>query len=98
MEDIVKYRVVDYKGSDGDWKNTDPKGHVTTDGSRMGQGDREPTPKEIENSPHINVGFWDRDGNIHYYWIEGPFNKDFWIDDAIVEIADEYSIVLGEEH
>lgn len=97
MENIVSYRVVDYKGSDGEWKNTDPKGSVTTDGSRMGQGDEPPTTQEIQESPYVNVGFWDSDGNIIYKWITGPFTDTFWIEDAIEEIADEYSISLGSE-
>ncbi len=94
----MEYRVVDYMDTRGVWRNTDPVGHVTTDGSRMGQGDKPPTTADIQASPHINVGFWDSDGNIIYKWIEGPFTDTFWIDDAIIEIADEYNITLGSEH
>jgi hypothetical protein len=96
VENIVSYRVVDYQSTDGDWRNTDPKGSVTTDGSRMGQGDSEPTVEDIESSPWINVGFEDADGDVHYKWIKGPFDEDFWVDEAIEQIVDEYGIVLGE--
>lgn len=100
--EIIDYRVIDYahlnpKTDELEWRNTDPKGAPTTDGARMGQGDDDPTTEDIENSPYINVGFKDADGDWHYYWISGPFDEEFWVDEAIVEIVDEYSIVLGEE-
>ena len=97
MEDIVDYRIVDYQSPDGTWRNTDPKNRVTTDGNRMGQGDPPPSVEDIEASTYVNVGFEDKDGNITYKWIEGPFDEDYWISDAIIEIADEYGIVLGEQ-
>lgn len=100
MDNIIDYRVVDYLHINDDdsqeWRNTDPKGSVTTDGSRLGQGDPEPTTQDIEDSPYVNIGFQDEDGNWHYYWINGPFDELFWIDDAIEQIVDEYGIVLGE--
>lgn len=97
MEDIVDYRVVDYQSTDGTWRNTDPKGQITTDNSRMGQGDPEPTVEDIEHTPWVNVGFEDKHGDTIYKWIQGPFDEDFWISDAIEQIADEYGIVLGEQ-
>lgn len=100
MENVVDYRVVDYRHTNKDgsteWRNTDPKGQVTTDGSRQGQGDPDPTTEDIENSPYVNVGFQDSDGDWHYKWINGPFSAEFWIDDAITEIISEYGIILGE--
>lgn len=100
MDGIVDYRIVDYLhiADDGteEWRNTDPEGKVTTDGSRFGQGDSDPSVEDIENSPYVNVGFKDVEGDWHYYWIDGPFDEDWWIDDAIEQIADEYGIVLGE--
>lgn len=96
MEDIVNYRVVDYQDTSGNWRNTDPIGKTTTDGSRTGQGDPEPTVEDIESSEWINVGFEDKNGDITYKWIKGPFDEDFWVSDAIIEIASEYGIVLGE--
>ena len=100
MDKIVEYRVVDYQhvNEDGSktWYNTDPKGQATTDGNRMGQGDPEPTTKDIEASDWVNVGFQDEHGDWRYYWIQGPLDEDFWIDDAIEQIVDEYGIVLGE--
>lgn len=97
MEDIISYRVVDYQSTDGEWRNTDPKGMITTDGSRYGQGDSEPTVEDIEHTPWVNVGFEDKHGDITYKWIQGPFDEDYWISDAILEIADEYGIALGEQ-
>lgn len=100
MENVENYRVVDYRHTNPNgstsWKNTDPEGFVTTDGSREGEGDPEPTTQDIEDSPYVNVGFQDADGEWHYYWIDGPFDEEFWIDDAIEQIVDEYGIVLGE--
>lgn len=89
------YRVVDYQDVNGVWRNTDPVGQVTTDGSRTGQGDPEPTTEDIEASPWINVGFEDDDGEIYYKWIQGPFDAEFWIDDAIEQIVGEYNIPYG---
>lgn len=89
------YRVVDYANTNGEWMNTDPVGKVTTDGSRMGQGDPPPTTEDIEASPWINVGFQDADGEWYYRWIQGPFDEEFWIDDAIEQLAHEYGISYG---
>lgn len=97
MENIVEYRIVDYEDLNGEWRNTDPKGQITTDGSRYGQGDPEPTTEQIENSSWVNVGFEDIHGDVTYKWIEGPFDEEFWVSDAIIEIAHEYGIVLGEQ-
>lgn len=100
MDNLEDYRVVDYRHTNEDgsteWRNTDPRGTVTTDGSREGQGDDPPTTQDIEESPYVNVGFKDSDGEWHYYWIDGPLDEEFWIDDAIEQIVDEYGIVLGE--
>ncbi len=104
MDDIVNYRVVDYQKvvevEEGKfekiWMNTDPEGELTTDGSREGQGDPDPTTEDIENSDWVNVGFQDKDGDWHYYWLKGPFDEEFWIDDSINEVINEYGIVLGE--
>lgn len=100
MEKIRDYRVVDYQhelpSGEKVWRNTDPKGQVTTDGSRMGQGDPPPTQKDIQISEWVNVGFTDEHGDTIYKWIKGPFDSEFWIDDAILQIVDEYGIVLGE--
>lgn len=104
MEDLIDYRIVDYqktiendKGeSEKVWMNTDPKGSVTTDGSRMGQGDPDPTTEDIENSDWVNVGFQDKEGEWHYYWLKGPFDEEFWISDSIEQVTGEYGIVLGE--
>lgn len=100
VENIVNYRVVDYEhvNEDGDkeWRNTDPEGELTTDGQREGEGDPEATTEDIENSDWVNIGFQDTDGNWHYYWIHGPFDEEFWLDDAIEQIISEYGIVLGE--
>lgn len=79
----MDFRVVDYLGSDGEWKNTD-------------KGAREPLEQEIEDSPYVNIGFKDADGNWHYRWIDGPFDEDFWLEDAIHEIASEYGFVVGQ--
>lgn len=97
MDDITGYRIVDYQDTSGEWRNTDPKGQVTTDGSRTGQGDPAPSTEDIEASDWVNVGFEDSSGDTHYKWIQGPFDEDFWITDAIAQIADEYGIVLGEQ-
>jgi hypothetical protein len=101
VTEFVGYRVVDYlhitPGGNKVWKNTDPKGQPTTDGTRMGQGNKEPNQQDIEDSPHVNLGFQDADGNWHYYWVDGPFDSEFWLDDAIIEIVAEYLIVMGEE-
>lgn len=100
MDDIVDYRIVDYQHVNDDdrleWRNTDPEGTVTTDGSREGQGHAEPTTEDIENSSWVNVGFQDSEGEWHYYWIEGPFDEEFWISDAIEQLVSSYGIVLGE--
>lgn len=100
MEDVTDYRIVDYEHVNEagvrEWRNTDPEGSITTDGSREGQGDPDPTTEDIENSDWVNVGFQDKDGEWYYYWIQGPFDEDFWIDDAIEQIVGEYGIVLGE--
>lgn len=100
MRDVYDYRVVDYLHITGDgreeWRNTDPPGQITTDGSRTGQGDPEPTTEDIENSPWVNVGFQDTDGDLHYYWLQGPFDEEWWLDDAIEQVVDQYGIVLGE--
>lgn len=100
MDDVVNYRVIDYEHVEDDgtkvWRNTDPVGHPTTDGSRMGQGDPDPTVSDIENSDWVNIGFQDKDGEWHYYWIQGPFDEEFWIEDSIEQIIGEYGIVLGE--
>lgn len=78
----MEYRVVDYLGHDGVWKNTD-------------QGDPEPLDSEIEGSPEVNLGFVDQDGNWHYRWVDGPFDEDFWLDDAAEQVADRYGYVIG---
>lgn len=100
MRDVVDYRIVDYEHivSDGHkvWRNTDPTDQITTDGSRYGGGDPDPTEQDIEDSEWVNVGFLDSDGEWHYYWIRGPFDEEFWIEDAIEQIIAEYGIVLGE--
>jgi hypothetical protein len=100
VKDVTDFRVVDYEHVNEagvrEWRNTDPVGTVTTDGSRDGQGDPDPTTEDIENSDWINVGFKDSDGEIHYYWMDGPFDDEFWIDDAIEQIASKYGIILGE--
>lgn len=100
MENIINYRVVDYEhvNDDGEkeWRNTDPEGELTTDGQREGEGDPDPTTEDIENSDWVNIGFQDSDGNWHYYWVHGPFDDEFWLDDVIEQIIDEYGIVLGE--
>lgn len=100
LENIEDYRVVDYRHTNEDgsteWRNTDPKGEVTTDGSREGEGDPPPIEQDIVESPFVNVGFQDKDGEWHYYWIDGPFDEEFWLDDAIEQIVHEYGIVLGE--
>lgn len=97
----MEYRVIDYlhitpTGREN-WKNTDPKGSVTTDGTRIGKGHKPPTQKDIEDSPYVNLGFRDDEGEWHYRWVDGPFDEEFWLDDAIGEIVAEYGIVLGEE-
>lgn len=100
MDNITGWRIVDYQHEleDGTkvWRNTDPKGKVTTDGTRMGQGDPKASQKDIEISDWVNVGFTDKHGDTYYKWIQGPFDSEFWIDDAIEQIVDEYGIVLGE--
>lgn len=104
MDDVASYRIIDYQkvvyddegNAEKVWMNTDPTGEKTTDGSREGQGDPDPTTEDIENSDWVNVGFKDFRGEWHYYWIQGPFDEDFWIDDAIGEVINEYGIVLGE--
>lgn len=78
----MEYRIVDYLGRDGEWKNTD-------------DGDLDPQQSDILRADQINVGFTDNDGEWHYRWIDGPFDEDFWIDDAIDEIADLYGIPVG---
>lgn len=95
VAEVEPYRVVDYQDVGGTWRNTDPEGRVTTDGSRMGQGDPEPTTADIEASDWVNIGFQDDDGEWHYYWIFGPFDEDFWLDDAIEQIVHEYGIAYG---
>lgn len=100
MDNLEDYRVVDYRhtNSDGstEWRNTDPKGVTTTDGNREGQGDAPPTTQDVIESPYVNVGFKDSDGIWHYYWIEEDFDEEFWLNDAIEQIADKYGIILGE--
>lgn len=78
----MNYYVVDYKDTNGDWRNTD-------------QGDPDPSSDDIMASPEINIGWEDEDKNWHYRWVDGPFDADFWLDDAIVEIADEYGISIA---
>lgn len=78
----MNYKVVDYQSGDGYWVNTD-------------QGGSTPTETDIEGSPWINIGWEDQDQNWHYRWVEGPFDSDFWLDDAITEIANEYGISIA---
>jgi hypothetical protein len=78
----VQYRVVDYQSADGEWINTD-------------EGGPEPTDIDIESTSWVNIGWKDTDDNWHYRWVEGPFDKDFWLNDAITEIADEYGITIA---
>lgn len=80
MDEPMEWRIVDYQGTDGQWYNTD-------------EGDDPPTDEDIENTPYVNVGWNDEDGNWHYRWVDGPFDQDdFWIDDAIYELSDAYGI------
>ena len=79
----MEYRVVDYQGADGSWYNVD-------------SGDPEPTRDDIEASDRLNLGFTDEDDNWHYRWVDGPFTvDDYWLDDVILEISDEYGIAIA---
>lgn len=102
MTEFNDYRVVDYlhitPGGNEVWKNTDPKGSTSTTGTHSGQGNKPPTQKDLEVSPYISIGFKDELGEWHYYWVDGPFDSNFWVDDAIIEIVSEYGIVMGEEY
>lgn len=81
MDEEYEYRVIDYMGEDGNWY------HVP-------DGDPEPTTEDLMETPEVCVGFLDADDNWHYRWIDGPFDDDYWIDDAIEETADYYGIDL----
>lgn len=78
----MEYRVVDYMDTNGEWRNTD-------------EGDPDPSEADILETPYVNIGFTDTDDNWHYRWVDGPFDEDFWLDDAIEEIADEYGIGIS---